>query len=180
MQNYRKRCLDAKGEECLICGSEDSVVVHHVDSDRENNDSENLIPVCRSHHTRIHLGDDDLAEYVEPLPDSALIDRETVAQGTNERGLSADGWTELTKRPAAAKLLHALLDAQGMDLNKSDLAEMADVGRRTVHNNIDLLVDLGLVEETRTTGGAQMYALQDAEDAPAVKAFVHFHDALAN
>jgi hypothetical protein len=89
-------------------------------------------------------------------------------------------WVELTSHPAACRMLRALLDAQGMDLNKSDLAEMADVGRRTVHNNIDLLVSLGLVEETRTTSGAQMYALRDAEDAPVVEAFINFHDALAS
>lgn len=87
-------------------------------------------------------------------------------------------WIELTEHPAACRMLRALLDAQGMDLNKSDLAEMADVGRRTVHNNIDLLVDLGLVEETRTVGGAQMYALRSAEESDAVDGFIHFHDAL--
>ena len=87
-------------------------------------------------------------------------------------------WVELTSHPAACRMLRALLDAQGMDLNKSDLAEMADVGRRTVHNNIDLLVNLGLVKKTRTTGGAQMYALRDADDAPAVEGFIHFHDTL--
>lgn len=87
-------------------------------------------------------------------------------------------WVELTEHPGACRMLRAFLDAQTMDLNKSDLAEMADIGRRTVHNNIDLLVDLGLVEETREVGGAPMYRLRSRDKSDAVDGFIHFHDAL--
>lgn len=65
--NYRDRCLEAKGEQCKFCDSTQNVVVHHVDGDRDNNALENLIPVCRSCHNKIHGNNPELREWWEKL-----------------------------------------------------------------------------------------------------------------
>lgn len=70
---YRRVCLDTKGEECEICGTTEDIIVHHVDGDRENNDIDNLVPVCKSCHGKIHTGADGYEEWFEQLADSARI-----------------------------------------------------------------------------------------------------------
>lgn len=68
---YRKRCLREKGRECLVCESTDSLVVHHVDGDRSNNSLDNLIPVCRSCHGRIHSKHDGYGKWYQKLREDA-------------------------------------------------------------------------------------------------------------
>jgi len=70
--DYRKKCFEQKGDSCVICGDDD-VVVHHVNGDRSDNSIENLIPVCKLHHGRIHSSNQEvLPQYTEMLPDSSL------------------------------------------------------------------------------------------------------------
>lgn len=68
---YRERCLRENDRECLFCESADSLVVHHVDGDRSNNALENLIPVCRSCHGRIHSGHAEYEEWYQKLDEAA-------------------------------------------------------------------------------------------------------------
>jgi len=78
-QDYRERCLEAKGEFCQICDDEKEIVVHHIDGDRENNDLDNLMPVCKSCHQRIHGGSAGYEEWYEKLDskrDIAFLQRE--------------------------------------------------------------------------------------------------------
>lgn len=68
-RGYRQKCIDAKGEECDICGSSKTIQVHHLDRDRRNDDLENLVPLCREHHNEIHKSPDEFGEYFrEPEP----------------------------------------------------------------------------------------------------------------
>lgn len=53
-KNYRKICFDNHGDKCLICGEENIVQAHHIDENRENNKSDNLIPLCLNHHWYMH------------------------------------------------------------------------------------------------------------------------------
>lgn len=64
---YRERCLREKGEQCIACGVEEEIVVHHVDGDRNNNDMDNLIPVCGDCHAAIHAGRVRVAKWVRKL-----------------------------------------------------------------------------------------------------------------
>ena len=73
MSSYRNVCLEKKGEACVICGSTESVVAHHVDGDRSNNDLDNLEPMCRSCHKSVHAGSIGFEEWSSKLPDSALV-----------------------------------------------------------------------------------------------------------
>lgn len=77
--DYRKRCLEAKGEECVFCTSTDGIEVHHVDGDHSNDSLENLIPVCEACHNTIHSGGGELGEFTERVKTSvelSLTERE--------------------------------------------------------------------------------------------------------
>lgn len=41
-------------EKCIICGFDKIVDIHHLDSNKQNNSSKNLIGLCPNHHRMIH------------------------------------------------------------------------------------------------------------------------------
>lgn len=41
-------------EACSICGESKKIDIHHIDGDYNNNSLDNLQPLCRSCHTKIH------------------------------------------------------------------------------------------------------------------------------
>lgn len=51
---YREKCLQQQINACVVCGTDTKLVVHHIDGDRDNNSLDNLAPVCRSCHRKIH------------------------------------------------------------------------------------------------------------------------------
>lgn len=57
--SYRDKCLDAYGEVCIICSSEQNVEVHHIDGDDMNHSILNLMPVCSKCHSDIHHNEDN-------------------------------------------------------------------------------------------------------------------------
>jgi len=63
--NYREKCIREKGEQCVACASTSNIVVHHKDADRENNDLENLVPLCKSCHRALHNGGKTLVDLIE-------------------------------------------------------------------------------------------------------------------
>lgn len=67
MSTYRQAGIEAYGDSCEICDSVGSVVIHHIDGDRTNNELGNLVPVCRSCHSKIHTGADGFEEWTERL-----------------------------------------------------------------------------------------------------------------
>lgn len=73
-KDYRERCIEAKGDNCILCPSKLPVVVHHIDGDRDNGSLDNLIPVCRSCHAKIHRGSSGFEEWSEQIPDTARSD----------------------------------------------------------------------------------------------------------
>lgn len=98
---YRKKCLRQKLQCCAACGYSKHLfclVVHHIDEDRENDDLDNLIPMCRSCHRRVHntssyggrideLSEELQSEVVE-LPDSVA---DCARDVRDEQGLSSIG-----------------------------------------------------------------------------------------
>lgn len=50
---YRKICFRYHKKECIVCGEKNIVEVHHYDNNHKNNDPENLIPLCSTHHRYI-------------------------------------------------------------------------------------------------------------------------------
>ena len=51
---YRRICFEKHKIECIICGEDKIVAVHHYDENHENNSIENLIPLCPTHHQYVH------------------------------------------------------------------------------------------------------------------------------
>jgi len=68
--------------------------------------------------------------------------------------------------PARTRLLSVLVDEREYDLTVTELADQAGVARSTVYDHLDSLLDLGVIEETRETGGSTRYQLnEDSEIA---------------
>ena len=47
---HRDICLEHWEHKCVICDWDISVDIHHIDENHDNNDKENLIPLCANHH----------------------------------------------------------------------------------------------------------------------------------
>ena len=58
--NYRTVCWRYHKKECIVCGEDKIVAVHHYDENRNNNNPENLIPMCPTHHSYYHSKYKDL------------------------------------------------------------------------------------------------------------------------
>lgn len=57
--NYRKM----KKDYCEICGDKNNLCVHHIDYNRNNNDINNLITVCKKCHQEYHIIRDELGRF---------------------------------------------------------------------------------------------------------------------
>ena len=63
---YRRICFSYYPFECLVCGENKVVEVHHLDKNHENNKIENLVPLCPTHHDYMHFG---YGELIQPIID---------------------------------------------------------------------------------------------------------------
>jgi len=52
--NYKTICFSKWPKKCLLCGYEKIVSVHHLDENHNNNNIENLIPLCMNCHGEVH------------------------------------------------------------------------------------------------------------------------------
>lgn len=53
-QEYRRICFAHHPKECIVCGEDKIVAVHHYDENHHNNDITNLVPLCPTHHQYMH------------------------------------------------------------------------------------------------------------------------------
>ena len=60
--NYRTKCFTEHKKECVICGENLAIDVHHLDEDSTNDDINNLIPLCPTHHRYWHSKHKNLVE----------------------------------------------------------------------------------------------------------------------
>ncbi len=51
---YTTTCFHFHKRECVVCGEDKIVEVHHLDENHTNNDPNNLIPLCPTHHQYWH------------------------------------------------------------------------------------------------------------------------------
>jgi|TARA_R110002096_G_scaffold91501_1_gene207013 hypothetical protein len=51
---YRTICFQNHPKECIVCGFDKIVEVHHRDHNHSNNEPMNLIPLCPNHHQMLH------------------------------------------------------------------------------------------------------------------------------
>jgi hypothetical protein len=52
--SYRSTCFKYHEKKCVCCDETIIISVHHYDGDRSNNNPENLIPLCPTHHCYWH------------------------------------------------------------------------------------------------------------------------------
>ena len=77
-------------------------------------------------------------------------------------------FTELLGRPGRVEILEVFLGKHYDELSAAQVADLAGVNVSTFHRNVDVLIDHGIVEKSRSVGGTQLYAL-DVEN-PTAKA----------
>lgn len=54
LTHYRSICFAHHEKKCVVCEERKIVTVHHLDEDHTNNNPENLIPMCPTHHQYWH------------------------------------------------------------------------------------------------------------------------------
>lgn len=70
MSEHRKKAFEHYSKQCKICESTDEIEVHHVDGNPANNQIDNLVPVCKDCHHKIHSGElEEWAEKILPKTD---------------------------------------------------------------------------------------------------------------
>jgi hypothetical protein len=52
--NYATVAWRHHKRECLVCGENRVVAAHHMDENHDNNDPQNLVPLCPTHHHYMH------------------------------------------------------------------------------------------------------------------------------
>ena len=79
LKNYRSICFRDHKKECIICGEDNIVAVHHYDHNHSNNDPGNLVPLCPTHHQYVHSSFSDLVkDKIDSYISSFLSSRESI------------------------------------------------------------------------------------------------------
>lgn len=53
-KRYRTICFNNHKKECVVCGENKIVSVHHINEKHDDNRPENLVPLCPTHHQYVH------------------------------------------------------------------------------------------------------------------------------
>ena len=64
---YQTICFTKHKKECIICGENKIVAVHHLNEDHNDNRIENLIPLCPTHHQYMH------SKYKELIEEKVIV-----------------------------------------------------------------------------------------------------------
>ena len=56
IRDDRAQVITRDGHKCVVCDYRGDLDVHHIDHNRRNNKTENLITLCPNHHREAHLG----------------------------------------------------------------------------------------------------------------------------
>lgn len=80
---------------CILCTSKEGLELHHIDHDKENNDWDNLVPLCQRHYNQYHA-----------LSDSANGFYMGIDPGSNEAGWAIVNY-KVDERDSAAESLIA-------------------------------------------------------------------------
>ena len=61
-KKFRLICFRYHKKECIICGEDKIISVHHFDENHQNDEPKNLIPMCPTHHCYMHSAHRKLIE----------------------------------------------------------------------------------------------------------------------
>lgn len=70
--HYTTVCFRYHKKECIVCGEDKIVAVHHNDCNHYNNDPKNLVPLCPTHHQYVHS---KYKDEVQPIIDRYLNEK---------------------------------------------------------------------------------------------------------
>lgn len=102
--------------------------------------------------------------------------KKTAAPG--EAGDHPTGWDVIARNRSVVKIVDALLDLPPhREFNKTELADFADVSRKSVHTHFELLLELGIVEPVPKTS-PQRYRFEPENDV--AKAIIQLDGAVNN
>jgi len=89
VRTYHKLVDDA----CAICGATTTLQVHHVDEDRDNNSSENLLTVCAACHQRVHSKNLEVVHYdrVISIEDAGIVEVYDISMASEFHNFVANG-----------------------------------------------------------------------------------------
>lgn len=54
VSQYQAVCFKYHKKECVVCGENIVIDVHHLDENHKNNTPQNLVPLCPTHHRYLH------------------------------------------------------------------------------------------------------------------------------
>jgi hypothetical protein len=75
-ENFYRICWENHKRECIICGEQLIVAVHHYNENHDDNRPENLVPMCPTHHQYWHSShrhliqdrvDDFVSEFIRKI-----------------------------------------------------------------------------------------------------------------
>ena len=87
---YSTICFRHHKKECIICGEDKIVGVHHFDGNNKNHEPDNLIPLCPTHHTYYHSRYKDLVEQKIIDYRQKFIDHRDVTQSGQRARLGSE------------------------------------------------------------------------------------------
>lgn len=76
---YTAICFHYHEKRCVVCGEENIVAVHHYDENHNNDNPENLVPLCPTHHQYVHSRYKDLV--ISKIDDYVLEFRNKLGVG---------------------------------------------------------------------------------------------------
>lgn len=81
------------------------------------------------------------------------------------------GWTVITRNDSVVEIIDTLLDLPPhREFNKTELADVGSVSRKSVHNHIGLLIALGILDEVPDTSPQRYRFDPESEVASALVA----------
>lgn len=84
---------------------------------------------------------------------------------TNDDDGELTGWFALTRYPSLTKLIDTFLDLEdGETLSKTDLGKRADISRKSVARNIEVLVEAEVAEPDHGNGRPPRYGFNATSD----------------
>ena len=91
---------------------------------------------------------------------------------TRQKMKKLSGFRIVFNDSVPARMMDAFLDNWGLDLTKTDIAEIAGVSRDSIYRILPIWEKLGIVKETRKIGATTLYTLnKDNEAVKALKTF---------
>ena len=86
---YRTVALRHHAHQCIVCGFDKIVDIHHIDENHNNNDPKNLVCLCPNHHKMYHHS--SYKKDIDPYIKSYIIERWAASDNESTSPLHGEG-----------------------------------------------------------------------------------------